>query len=416
MSFIHNSDELPVQLTLPRALREAPNRQQLSSLALLGQEFWRYPMANPKPTSSGPSPTQASSATKSDSSGIGTTVFSTHQQKIITTSHTTIGAVFSPTTPHGIFSQAGTPSDTTSSLSSFTSTGHQMMSPESADSVLLTMSPVESTGRNGIFGKTSTFKTQNRKSMDVEKVSTFMGGNLNGSQSSHNINLNNNMDNGNIRAVRPTPPSTLNLGPLRIPPAPPPRWAKPTTPTSPNDSSSNESRELTNNFTVTTTVTFSVDGNQNQQIMEVLSPNANTTVIQCYFAMRCATFLNAIVCLFNCSSKQSQNAYRPKANARHLVIHFHLRDRNVGKANPAKIPVKTIAKFCRRIRRTHRMVAEGVEANAAAHVKNQNITRYVRYIYFSLIKFDNILAFSMPSTDFCRFISASSINANISMF
>lgn len=45
------SDELPVQLTLPRALREAKNRQQLSSLALLGQEFWRYPMANPKQTS-----------------------------------------------------------------------------------------------------------------------------------------------------------------------------------------------------------------------------------------------------------------------------------------------------------------------------------------------------------------------------
>lgn len=47
------SDELPVQLTLPRAMREAKNRQQLSSLALLGQEFWRYPMANPKPPESG---------------------------------------------------------------------------------------------------------------------------------------------------------------------------------------------------------------------------------------------------------------------------------------------------------------------------------------------------------------------------
>ncbi|KAJ8684442.1 hypothetical protein QAD02_020234, partial [Eretmocerus hayati] len=46
-------DELPVQLTLPRAMREAKNRQQLSSLALLGQEFWRYPMANPKPPESG---------------------------------------------------------------------------------------------------------------------------------------------------------------------------------------------------------------------------------------------------------------------------------------------------------------------------------------------------------------------------
>ncbi|XP_034946737.1 protein sprint isoform X2 [Chelonus insularis] len=49
-------DELPVQLTLPRAMREAKNRQQLSSLALLGQEFWRYPMANPKqPESAGSS-------------------------------------------------------------------------------------------------------------------------------------------------------------------------------------------------------------------------------------------------------------------------------------------------------------------------------------------------------------------------
>jgi hypothetical protein len=35
--FLFFSDELPVQLTLPRAMREAKNHQQLSSLALLGQ-------------------------------------------------------------------------------------------------------------------------------------------------------------------------------------------------------------------------------------------------------------------------------------------------------------------------------------------------------------------------------------------
>lgn len=35
-------DELPVQLTLPKAIRESKSRQQLSSLALLGQEFWSY--------------------------------------------------------------------------------------------------------------------------------------------------------------------------------------------------------------------------------------------------------------------------------------------------------------------------------------------------------------------------------------
>lgn len=44
----HSSDELPVQLQLPRPLREAKSRHQLSSLTLLGQEFWGYPMANPK--------------------------------------------------------------------------------------------------------------------------------------------------------------------------------------------------------------------------------------------------------------------------------------------------------------------------------------------------------------------------------
>jgi len=54
-----SSDELPVQLTLPRAMREAKNRQQLSSLALLGQEFWRYPMANPKQPESSSSNTSS---------------------------------------------------------------------------------------------------------------------------------------------------------------------------------------------------------------------------------------------------------------------------------------------------------------------------------------------------------------------
>lgn len=36
------SDELPVQLMLPKAIQEAKNRQQLSSLALLGQGKFSY--------------------------------------------------------------------------------------------------------------------------------------------------------------------------------------------------------------------------------------------------------------------------------------------------------------------------------------------------------------------------------------
>jgi len=57
--YLASSDELPVQLILPRAMREAKNRQQLSSLALLGQEFWRYPMANPKQPESSSSNTSS---------------------------------------------------------------------------------------------------------------------------------------------------------------------------------------------------------------------------------------------------------------------------------------------------------------------------------------------------------------------
>lgn len=62
----------------------------------------------------------------------------------------------------------------------------------------------------------------------------------------------------------------------RTPPPPPPRWPKPSSPNSP---STPIEGQLPNNFTVTTTVTFSVEGTQNSQIVEVTSPNANTTVI-----------------------------------------------------------------------------------------------------------------------------------------
>lgn len=41
-------DELPVQLILPKNIRDAKSRQQLISYALLGQEFWRY---SPPPSS-----------------------------------------------------------------------------------------------------------------------------------------------------------------------------------------------------------------------------------------------------------------------------------------------------------------------------------------------------------------------------
>lgn len=282
--FSHSSDELPVQLTLPRALREASNRQQLSSLALLGQEFWRYPMANPRP-SANTSPVPASSASKTETSGLGTTIFSGHQQKIL---HKQSGNVFSPSTP----------SDTASSLSSFTSTGQQMLSPESIDSLMLTMSPVDS-GQTGIIGKTSTFKTQNRKSLDLEKLTMFSNHGVD-ANNGNNFNTNNNCinannafsenNNGNVRGVRPTPPSTLNLIPLRIPPAPPPRWTKPSS-QSPSDSSITPTATehiSSTQFNFNTTVTHSLESTnhiqtRNSPFTEILSPNANTAVGVVYY-------------------------------------------------------------------------------------------------------------------------------------
>lgn len=275
---------MPVQLTLPRALREASNRQQLSSLALLGQEFWRYPMANPRP-SANTSPVPTSSASKTESSGLGTTIFSGHQQKIVTNSQHMVvsGNVFSP----------GTPSDTASSLSSFTSTGQQMLSPESIDSLMLTMSPVDN-GQTGIIGKTSTFKTQNRKSLDLEKLSMFSnyGSDSNNSNNTNTANNCNNMNNafnennnGNVRGVRPTPPSTLNLIPLRIPPAPPPRWTKSSS-QSPSDSSITPTATehiSSTQFNFTAAVAHSLESanhlqTQNSPFTEILSPNANSAV------------------------------------------------------------------------------------------------------------------------------------------
>ncbi|XP_037969826.2 protein sprint isoform X9 [Plutella xylostella] len=145
-------DELPVQLQLPRPLREAKSRHQLSSLALLGQEFWGYPMANPKNNPpSALSPCQLA---------------------------------------NGIVPMAVTPSDTGSSLSSFnaSTTGtnsHQIVSPDK-DDVVLKMAPIETSG-----------------SPPSQKLSTFKGRTAPSPPAKPTGNL--------VRAPRPTPPNTLNL-------------------------------------------------------------------------------------------------------------------------------------------------------------------------------------------------------------
>ncbi|XP_038212786.1 protein sprint isoform X8 [Zerene cesonia] len=238
-------DELPVQLQLPRPLREAKSRHQLSSLALLGQEFWGYPMANPKNNPNNLlSPCQLA---------------------------------------NGVVPMAVTPSDTGSSLSSFNAnTSHNskehIFSSDKEQNVVLKMSPVETSGSPPSQSQSlSTFKGKNAPSPPAKPSGTF------------------------VRAPRPTPPNTLNLmsstahitqphtfpttNPPQLsptqthsikstPPPPPPRWAKPFSKISLSPKSealfSPINKVSNGNITVTTTVTFSVNNTQihNHQINE----------------------------------------------------------------------------------------------------------------------------------------------------
>ncbi|XP_063894636.1 protein sprint isoform X5 [Helicoverpa armigera] len=238
-------DELPVQLQLPRPLREAKSRHQLSSLALLGQEFWGYPMANPKNNPNNLlSPCQLA---------------------------------------NGVIPMAVTPSDTGSSLSSFnastrTNSREHILSPDKEQNVVLKMSPIENSGSPPTQNQNlSTFKGKTAPSPPAKPNSAF------------------------VRAPRPTPPNTLNLmsstahitqphtfpttntqhSPTQLnnvkmtPPPPPPRWAKPPF-SKPSLSPKSEAFSPINkvsqngNITVTTTVTFCVNNTQihNHQINE----------------------------------------------------------------------------------------------------------------------------------------------------
>ncbi|XP_075977177.1 src homology 2 domain-containing protein sprint isoform X7 [Anticarsia gemmatalis] len=240
-------DELPVQLQLPRPLREAKSRHQLSSLAMLGQEFWGYPMANPKNNPN--------------------TIISPCQLA------------------NGVIPMAVTPSDTGSSLSSFnastrTNSREHILSPEKDQNVVLKMSPIDTSGSPPSQNQSlSTFKGKTAPSPPAKPSSAF------------------------IRAPRPTPPNTLNLmsstahitqphtfptantqhSPTHLnnvkttPPPPPPRWAKPPF-SKPSLSPKSEAAAFSpinkasqnGNITVTTTVTFCVNNTQihNHQINE----------------------------------------------------------------------------------------------------------------------------------------------------
>ncbi|XP_049841852.1 protein sprint isoform X2 [Schistocerca gregaria] len=258
-------DELPVQLTLPRALREARNRQQLSSLALLGQEFWRYPMANPRPPEVSlhqqqhPQQQHPQQQQQQQQQMVVGTLESV--QRMQTNTVVSVGT--------GTADQTSPSSASASSLSSFGSGSRQnsscggtptsdVLGPCESRPVVLELAPLSPSPSSVGDGQPH------------HTLSTFKGASVStdsGSPTSTNPPV---ATAPPLRTTRPTPPNTLNLvcaaapappiGPPAVispgtattggktPPPPPPRWAKP-------------SVSVTNNFTVTTTVTFSVNQN-----------------------------------------------------------------------------------------------------------------------------------------------------------
>lgn len=212
-------DELPVQLSLPRGLREAKNRQQLMSLALLGSEFWRCPVASPEAED-----TSLNSHIKSptETSGISTMeLTSSLKQK---------NSIFNKFSFKGNSSAnqqlVDTPSDTASSMSSFAVSGGQMLSPQSPDNAFIASPSVEFcnlksnsnsisnlNSPSGIIGKTSTFKAQtfssSQKVLQSRDINSDFQHNVvpgdvaNKREDVHNEEF--------VQRTRPTPPNTLNL-------------------------------------------------------------------------------------------------------------------------------------------------------------------------------------------------------------
>ncbi|KAG8236225.1 hypothetical protein J437_LFUL016623 [Ladona fulva] len=249
-------DELPVQLTLPRAIREARNRQQLSSLALLGQEFWRYPMANPRPERG---------------AGGGSGILDTAVADGLTP----------PSSHHSSLSSFGSGGNHSGSMQGNCVNGNSTAggvtsktasSPDSCDvnmgnnNIVLNLSPLSGEGPT-----LSSFRGTSASSTLSHPPATSSATTPSSSNPSP------------PRGPRPTPPNTLNIVPAASPstnnavatppgarvtspssigsgkalspPPPPPRWAKPAFAAAAAAAAALSGQ----NFTVTTTVTFSVN-------------------------------------------------------------------------------------------------------------------------------------------------------------
>ncbi|XP_023290235.1 protein sprint isoform X3 [Orussus abietinus] len=297
-----SSDELPVQLTLPRAMREAKNRQQLSSLALLGQEFWRYPMANPKPLESSSSNTSSISSFHGGNNNIAGTPTTESivlnlapiSQHVSTSPTNTVStSTFAsslprqprPTPPNTLnLTTFNEPLDRKENALERMSPGEKLsqklISPNLVQSVRCP-SPVVHNVESNVLSPAevarSTFETsrtivETSKSTLVEfSRSTSNKFTSSGSTFHQNLANFNNLSSANS----PILPEVRNVilesqgmtQNVKTPPPPPPRWAKPGV------------SQSQNNFTVTTTVTFNVNQNSETNSQQNTPSDQNSSLL-----------------------------------------------------------------------------------------------------------------------------------------
>ncbi|XP_025602606.1 protein sprint isoform X5 [Athalia rosae] len=279
------SDELPVQLTLPRAMRDAKNRQQLSSLALLGQEFWRYPMANPKPPESSSSNTSSlssfhggnnnnSNTPTTESIVLNLAPISAHTTANSSPTSTIATSSFQsslprqprPTPPNTLnLTTFNEPLDTKKEKVEKISPGEKLsqklISPNLVQSVRCP-SPVVHNVQNNVLSPADTkgtFESTKHTFESSKSITEFSKNNKFSSTTSSNSNFHQNISQFNhfSNANSPVLPEVKGvvlesqnlIQTVKTPPPPPPRWAKPGI------------SQSQNNFTVTTTVTFNVNQN-----------------------------------------------------------------------------------------------------------------------------------------------------------
>ncbi|XP_058803709.1 protein sprint, partial [Phymastichus coffea] len=294
-------DELPVQLTLPRAMREAKNRQQLSSLALLGQEFWRYPMANPKQP-----PESNACSSSSNTSSLGSFHAGNNNNNNINNNLSTPAteSIILNLTPIAIKDSLTTSPASTLTTSTFTSSlprqsrptppntlnltsfnepleasrrdnklspndrlSQRLISPNLVQNLVRSPSPVAHNVEANVLSPSSVCESVKSPCGDFVRGSQFTSSNT-----SMTSNFHRNIATGFNELAQIKSPDVVQtpMGNVKSPPPPPPRWAKPGQP------QQQQQQQQQSNITLTTTVTFNV--NQSGDVSNMQSTPSDSNI------------------------------------------------------------------------------------------------------------------------------------------